>query len=164
LCARGRSTRRCADGSAAAARPFTVYVVCGGRSHAHRAHEFARVGDVLAAARAHFNLGAAPVALLDRRAEPRALEEERTLGHYRLAHNQELFIGAAPPARLCGKAGLGNLGNTCYFNSAAQCLLHTRVVARYFLENGEALPLNQENPLGMGGALAKAFSRVCSAM
>jgi len=32
-----------------------------------------------------------------------------------------------------GAVGLRNLGNTCFFSSALQCLLHTRPLAEYFL-------------------------------
>ena len=31
--------------------------------------------------------------------------------------------------------GFTNLGNTCYFNTAVQCLLHTPVLTNYFLKN-----------------------------
>jgi len=31
--------------------------------------------------------------------------------------------------------GFGNLGNTCYFNTALQCLLHIPVMSNYFIRN-----------------------------
>ncbi|XP_062197041.1 ubiquitin carboxyl-terminal hydrolase 5-like isoform X2 [Phragmites australis] len=58
-----------------------------------------------------------------------------------------------------GLTGLINLGNTCYMNSAIQCLVHTPEFARYFCEDYHR-EINWQNPLGMVGELALAFGEL----
>lgn len=46
-----------------------------------------------------------------------------------------------------GLTGLLNLGNTCYMNSAIQCLIHTLEFVSYF-RNDYHQDINWQNPLG----------------
>ncbi|KAG0199659.1 CSN-associated deubiquitinating enzyme Ubp12 [Mortierella sp. GBA30] len=59
-----------------------------------------------------------------------------------------------------GLCGLSNLGNTCFMNSALQCLSNTPDLTRYVLAGAWRDELNLDNPLGMGGEVARAYANV----
>jgi ubiquitin C-terminal hydrolase len=59
-----------------------------------------------------------------------------------------------------GLVGLYNLGNTCFMNSAIQCLSLTGLLSQYFLKDLYMWELNQENPLGMDGRVALSYGNL----
>lgn len=59
-----------------------------------------------------------------------------------------------------GIVGLNNLGNTCFMNSALQCLSNTADLTKYFLSDDYKKEVNRSNKLGMGGLVAEAFAQL----
>ncbi|KAI1890913.1 hypothetical protein AGOR_G00158490 [Albula goreensis] len=63
-----------------------------------------------------------------------------------------------------GLCGLSNLGNTCFMNSALQCLSNASPLTEYFLNDRYEAEINRENPLGMRGEIAEAYADLVKQM
>lgn len=59
-----------------------------------------------------------------------------------------------------GKVGLSNIGNTCFFNSGVQCLMHSVPLMAYLLSPGWQEEINERNPIGMKGRFVRCFQKL----
>ncbi|KAH6929254.1 hypothetical protein HPB50_025374 [Hyalomma asiaticum] len=78
---------------------------------------------------------------------------------YSGSYNYDLQGGNTP-----GLCGLGNIGNTCFMNAALQCMSNTPPLTEYFMTDRYLSELNDSNPLGMRGEIAKSYADLIKVM
>ncbi|KAF2105941.1 hypothetical protein BDV96DRAFT_607854 [Lophiotrema nucula] len=88
----------------------------------------------------------------------KGVQSNTTSGRNSPAPSGPMTRGRTRSGRTRGTVGLINLGNTCYMNSALQCIRSVEELSCYFLSQEFKTDINTDNPLGHNGQIAKSYA------
>lgn len=91
-------------------------------------------------------------------------KKERYLTSIRKDSDSSNLYPYKPDDSKMGVVGLKNLGNTCYMNSALQCLSNCKELSEYFLKGDYKQDRNPDNVLGSKCKLVEAYAGLVNKM
>jgi ubiquitin C-terminal hydrolase len=77
--------------------------------------------------------------------------------HFDNCKKEALNLIQSPNSKM-GVVGLSNLGNTCFMNTALQCVSSILEITNYFLKDYYKKDININNPISTKGFIAKRYA------
>lgn len=83
--------------------------------------------------------------------------ENSNIRGVKVSPSQEIFLDYDMSTPLNGLCGLSNIGNTCFMNTAIQCLSNLPLFTSFFLTKEYSRWINTRNKLGYKGEMARLW-------